>query len=1139
MSRGDKRMKKLILSSLLVLSAPLTLADDTEIYTGTAASSADPNVIFLFDTSGSMNNSAIGQDGTYSTRIEVSKDAAKTIISGLSNMNIGIMQFDYTRSGSTPINSSIYKTSAKLETVNRNYGGLVVTPVATINDESNLNNLLYALDKLEGDAYTPLVEAYDEAARYMRGEDVKYGKRYGYGTCSASDVPVGSGSSTDTTRTQVCIAYKDWWGRKIKSRDHCEAYDTVSVETRGGWEDSRECVDWDSYTDNYGSCTEYGYYVTTTTTTTDDDDSVSVYSCSSSSTEGYFYVSNSAAIDTSTGKYISPIQDSCQANHIIVFTDGEANQEGESDDRIHTLLDEIDSSKWSGYTGVTDDCNTTWGSDYSCMEELAYYLYQSDNIDDSDLTTDHDPTAEGEQRIITHTVGGFLSSTSSAQKVLNRTASYGGGIAATASDYDSLVEALQTVFNEIASSSGSFTAPSVAVNALNRLENSDELYYTIFEPATVIGWNGNLKRYKLGSDGEIYDANDVLAVDTTTGFFSDNARSFWTLDAAAPDGDEVTAGGASSRLSLGRNIYTHLSTESDNSALNTTLITEQTSGGYAATDGVTQSLFGATQDSDEFLNMLMWASGIDVDVSDTTPRYQIEDPLHSQPIIIHYGVMADGETLDSTVYFGTNSGYLHAIDSNKDNPQERFAFIPEALLPNIYDYYVNNNEYGKSYGMDGPISYYLDEADNTGEIKSVVDDNDHAYLYAGMRRGGRNYYALDISDRDNPVFMWQITGGSGDFTELGQTWSEMTPIDIDPSVFGITSDEETIKALVFGGGYDADEDDNNTTSSTRISHDVGNAIYIVDAQTGDLIWKASPAGTADLTVSDMTNSFVGDITPVDNDGDGDIDILYAADMGGRIWRFDINHFSGSNYRATIIADLNTGTTTGNTRFYTSVDVSYAEGSEGDRYQIAIGSGYRAHPLNEDVTDHFYVINDFMVNESTTALEDLLNNYSTLSRSDLVDYADYNKSSTTVEQKKVGVYFELPTAYEKVLSNSLTADNIVYFTSYIPPDSTATSSNCTPATGNGRLYTLAIGNAASSGTSTSDNSGGTEDGVTVTGTDLTQSGIPAEPVLVYPPDDENKPDDDDDECVSKAILVGSESISLNSCATMNKSFWHEL
>ncbi len=1133
MSRGDKRMNKLILSSLLVLSAPLTLADDTEIYTGTAASSADPNVIFLFDTSGSMNNSAIGQDGTYSTRIEVSKDAAKTIISGLSNMNIGIMQFDYTQSGNTPIRSSIYKTSAKDETVNRNYGGLVVTPVATINDESNLNNLLYALDKLEGDAYTPLVEAYDEAARYMRGEDVKYGKRYGKGTCTATEKTVHDSSYTSSE--QVCIRYSTkWWGGKTVSDSYCEAKGTVTLESYwGGSYESEECIEWDDYVEDNYYCQDYGWY--TTTTSVGEDYTVSEYSCSSSPAEGYFYVSNSAAIDTSTGKYISPIQDSCQANHIIVFTDGEANQEGESDDRIHTLLDEIDSSKWSGYNGITSNCNTTRGSDYSCMEELAYYLYQSDNMDDSDLATDHDPTTEGEQRIITHTVGGFLSSTSSAQKVLNRTASYGGGIAATASDYDSLVEALQTVFNEIASSSGSFTAPSVAVNALNRLENSDELYYTIFEPATVIGWKGNLKRYKLGSDGQIYDANGVLAVDNTTGFFADNARSFWTLDAAAPDGDEVTAGGASSRLTLNRNIYTHLSTESDNTALDTTLITQQGNGSYTATDGMTQSLFGTSLDSDVFLNMLKWASGIDVDVNDSTPRYQIEDPLHSQPIIIHYGVMADGETLDSTVYFGTNSGYLHAIDSNKDNPQERFAFIPEALLPNIYDYYINSNEYGKSYGMDGPLSYYLDEADNTGEIKSVVDDNDHAYLYAGMRRGGRNYYALDVSDRDNPEFMWQITGGNGDFTELGQSWSEMTPINIDPSIFGITSNEDTIKALVFGGGYDADEDDNNTNSSTRISHDVGNAIYIVNAQTGDLIWKASTDSDADLTLSGMTSSFVSDLTPIDNDGDGNIDIIYAADLGGRIWRFDFNSFSSGNYKATIIADLNTGTTTGNTRFYTSVDVSYSEGSVGGgRYQLAIGSGYRAHPLNEDVTDNLYVINDYMVSESATVLEEQLDDYSTLSRSDLVNYADYEKESVTAEQKKVGVYYELPNSYEKILSNSLTADNVAYFTSYVPPSSTATSSNCTPATGNGYLYEVIIGYTASTDSEVdkTQEGGGTEDGVLINPKPLQQSGIPSEPVLVYPPGN-------DEECVPKTILVGSESISLNSCATMSKSYWHEL
>ncbi|WP_430461839.1 PilC/PilY family type IV pilus protein [Thalassolituus sp. LLYu03] len=1140
-------LRPLILAPLMALLPALpallatgfACADDTEIYTGSTNTAGDPNVIFLFDTSGSMGEEATGADGETSTRIEVSKDAAKTIISGLSNINIGIMQFDYTKTKVAPVEGQlIYRSESDQSSLDREYGGLVLVPVASINDEEQVDDVVTAISGLVAKANTPLLESYDEAARYMRGEDVKYGKRWGYVTCENKETAVES--ETTTTRTQVCLNYSSTsssgpgggpgggpGSSYSSSAPTCSEYGSAYVQQgNGAWVlKSNQCIAWTNVTSSY-SCSSYGYVETTTTINS--DETTTTFTCSATTTAQDFYVSRPGSYDASTGKYISPITDSCQTNHIIVFTDGSSTKDNESDDRVHSLLSELDANDWSSLTGMSSSCTTGSSSSESCLEEMAYYLYHTDNMDDSELTSD-DSTAESQQKIITHTVGGFLDDNSNSQKILNRMASYGGGVAVTASDYDSLVEALQQVFTEISSSSGTFTAPAVAVNALNRLEHSDELYYTIFEPSSTIGWAGNLKRYRLGSDGQVYDMNGNNAVDSSTGYFSDNARSYWTLDAAAPDGDSVGTGGAASRLTASRTIYTHLSTSAG--TLSTTLITKSGST-YAANTGITQSLFGSSLDSDDFLSMLEWASGLDVnsDTSDT-PRYEIEDPLHSRPVIIHYGVLDDGESLDSTIYFGTNSGYLHAIDSNVDNPQERFAFIPQDLLPNIYSYYQNANTLGKVYGLDGPVSYYTVDNANSGtaDVQSIVDSNDEAYLFFGMRRGGRNYYALDVSDRDKPKFMWEIQGGSGDFAELGQTWSKMMPITVNPKALGL-SGTTNIKALVFGGGYDEDEDETYGASGERITHDQGNAVFIVDAQSGELLWKASNSSSADLKVTGMTSGIVSDITPVDNDGDGDIDILYAADLGGRLWRFDL--FSDGTQKATELADLNLGTTAGNVRFYTSPDVSYSTSSaKVGRYQIAIGSGFRAHPLDGYVTDNFYVVNDFMVSEDEDTLKDLLPDYETLARSDLADYSSYSTAST--EKKTNGVYLTLYDDEEKVLSDSITASNTVYFTSYIPENTSSSATSCTANAGTGRLYSLTLDSA-------------TEDGVTLTTTELTQSGIPASPVLVFPPSDSSDSDSDttasDDEAActsSKAILVGSESIALDGCVKLQKTYWRIL
>lgn len=1077
-------MKPYIILTVTLASASV-VADDVEIYTGSKSTVGDPNVIFLFDTSGSMGTKdTYGQDGTLTTRINASRQAAISIVSGLSDVNLSIMEFDDTRNTSS---NKVTRPNNITSGTNRDFGGFVTTPMLSINDTDNKNRVLSAINELPADSYTPLLESYDEAARYMRGESVFYGKRYGSDggidpTCTTETVEKTVPGHYETKWTQVCVR-ENRWG--------CSKW---------GWQESSVWVP------------EYTYQDTQTT-------------CTGGTDYGYYYISDPESFDATTGDYISPITDSCQANHIIVFTDGESNNDNESDTRVRSLLAQLDSAEWAGKTGMSSNC-TTSGSD-SCLEEMAYYLYNSDNREDSKLTSDDDPNNEGVQKIITHTVGGFLSDTSTAQLRLNRMANYGGGISATASDYKSLVEALGTVFREISSSSGSFSAPAVAVNALNRLENSDELYYTVFGPSTSIGWDGNLKRYRLGSDGEIYDAIGAAAVDPTTGFFANNAVSYWTKSADAPDGDEVAKGGASSRLTVSRNVMTHLG--SSNQYITSRLLNTDLS----IPGNITQSLFGTSLDSSEYLSMLKWASGLDVTAgNDTTARREIEDPLHSKPVIIHYGVFSDGKTLDSTVYFGTNSGYLHAIDSNVDNPQERFAYIPKELLPNIYQYYENGNIVGKEYGLDGPISSYIID-NGTTDTKYVIDSDDKAYLYIGMRRGGNHYYALDVSDRDKPKFVWQIDGGSGDFAELGQTWSEMTPINIDPKSIGISSSEKTIKALVFGGGYDENEDGTNGSSSTRITHSVGNAIFIVDALTGKLLWKASPNSGADLRLPQMTSGIVSDITPVDNDGDNDIDILYAADLGGRIWRIDL-HADGTQ-SGIVLADLNNGTTKGNTRFFTAPDVSYITDSDNvGRYVVAIGSGYRAHPLNEETTDNLYVVYDYIVSENVDEIKTAVNAYTTLNKTDLANYSSY--ATETDQHIANGLYYTLPDKGEKILSDSITVNSTVYFTSYRPEDTSSSTLSCSGNAGDTRLYKVAL-NIGKKKTDT------TED-VVVSYTDMKQSGIPASPVLVFPPSDDGTsgtpPLPGEDACQSKkAILVGSESISMDACVSLNKNYWHEL
>ena len=1103
-----------VLTSIL-LALTQVYADDVEIYTGNTTGVGDPNVVLIFDTSGSMGErDAADENGNLSTRLKVSKDAAISIIGSLKDVNIGLVRFDYTGSERDPFSDRyVYTDSSRTSTTWYDHGGFIQVPVGSINDANHKNTLIHAIQNLPANANTPLLETYDETARYFRGEAVKYGKKHAAISCSPEDKVVQVDGYWETERVCVekemarqCVKWR-WWG----CSEWGELYETgrcLREEIR-----NTNYVDAYEYTETTMNCSKSNYYQD-------------------------FYLSHPSTYDAS-GNYISPIGDTCQSNHIIVFTDGASTRDTDSDFRVRNLLRNYNGDKSATY--ISESC-TTSGSD-SCLEEMALILKNTDTIDDSKIPLDDNPSDDGEQTIFTYTIGGFFDDTNAANKRLQNMAEAGGGIYKKVDKdqgYKGVQDALINTFDEIQTKSSNFSSPSVAVNALNRLENSEELYYTVFSPNNSIGWEGNLKRYRLGSNGKIYDATDTRAVNSSTGFFDKNSTSFWTLSEDAPDGDVVNKGGAARRLTLNRKVITHLG--GNNTAITDRLLNTDNSLNTA----MTPELFGVSGSSDESFSALVhWGAGQKATSSGFLPRRAIEDPLHSKPAVIHYGIESDGKTLDSTIYFGTNSGYLHAIDSDINDPQERFAFIPKELLPNISKYKNNPNTLGKVYGLDGPIStLFIESGEN--DLATVIDSDDKAYLYIGMRRGGKNYYALDVSDRDNPKYLWKISGGSGDFLELGETWSEMTPINIDPKTIGISNGEKTIKVLVFGGGYDNKEDNTNSPTSSRIDHDKGNAIFIVDAITGKLLWKASPNPGANLRLSNMKNAIVGNITPVDNDGDGNIDILYAADTGGRIWRIDL-HSDGSQ-TGLLLADLNDGSAKGNVRFFNSPDVSYITDAGNDgSYLIGIGSGYRAHPLNTVSDDHYYVIYDYLIQEDISELKSAIAAYSFMAKNDLADFANYSSESEI--HKENGFFFKLPGKGEKALSNSLTTDYKIYFTTYRPSSSTSTSLSCSGSSGHARAYTIDLKFARPGYNNDGDGSGGShphsdKDSIDINYRDLQQSTIPSSPVLVFPPAKEpekrDKEEDDINSCPSpKTILVGGESIKTDDCPSLDKHYWHEV
>ena len=430
------------------------------------------------------------------------------------------------------------------------------------------------------------------------------------------------------------------------------------------------------------------------------------------------------------------------------------------------------------------------------------------------------------------------------------------------------------------------------------------------------------------------------------------------------------------------------------------------------------------------------------------------DPLHAEPALVQYGkTTVAGTTVDDlAAYVATNDGYLHAFDINTG--AELFSFVPQELLDSL-SIVMDNTGGEKLYGLDGSVVAWINDNDKDGMVEP--GDGDHVYLYFGMRRGGSNIYALDVTYRSSPKLLWVIKGGNGGYAELGETWST---INVEKVKDGAV--EKTV--LVFGGGYDDAQD----TVTVRTADSVGRAVFIADATSGKRLWTGSATG--DTQVNDMQYSIPARVKPLDISGDGYMDRIYAADMGGQIFRFDIDNTNGAalsgSIKGGLVADLAGTAAEDARRFYYPPDVALVDDPSGKYHGMVISSGFRANPLNKVIHDRIYMLKDYNTGLVTNPAD-----YQTLKETDLHDATDNlaggdgaNDAARKAELSKIaakdGWYINLDNETtgawegEKGLAEPLIIEGNAIVTTYVP-DFTTSVNSCTPAAGNGKVFFLDI------------------------------------------------------------------------------------
>ncbi len=258
------------------------------------------------------------------------------------------------------------------------------------------------------------------------------------------------------------------------------------------------------------------------------------------------------------------------------------------------------------------------------------------------------------------------------------------------------------------------------------------------------------------------------------------------------------------------------------------------------------------------------------------------------------------------VYVGANDGMLHGFnacntvtgisactDANSHG-KETVAYVPSFVYPNLND--LTNPNYSHKF--------YVDATPTAGD--AYFGSAWHTMLVSGVGAGGQGYFGLDVTDPegagDSSLKFAETNAANIARWEFGDRddAATSTKVEGDPDM-GYSIGQATIAkmhngawAAIFGNGY-------NSTVSDGSASATGNAVlFIVDVATGDLIAKIeTPAGMA--TSADF-NTPNGLATPavIDADGDGVADYVFAGDLQGNLWKFDVTAANanswGSSYK---------------------------------------------------------------------------------------------------------------------------------------------------------------------------------------------------------------------------------------------------
>lgn len=387
-----------------------------------------------------------------------------------------------------------------------------------------------------------------------------------------------------------------------------------------------------------------------------------------------------------------------------------------------------------------------------------------------------------------------------------------------------------------------------------------------------------------------------------------------------------------------------------------------------------------------------------------------------------------------TVYVGSNDGMLHAF--NADTLEERWAFVPTMVIPNLWKLADSNYSAKHSNYVNGDIII----SDICTANCTLPSATWKTILVAGLNGGGRGYYALDITNPNAPVLLWEFDARS---TTLSTTLKGDANLGYsygNPIVTKRNIDGKWV--VLFTSGYNNIPDNSafyslSTTSfkpNNPAIYTTGNGggyLYVVDAASGDKLAIIPTLNSSSVNVGNATTpSGLAKIRAYADDAEKNnvTTNVYGGDLLGNIWRFNIDTNQAFN-----LAQLQAGVAQ-------PITTQPELGLVNNKRVIIVGTGKYLEVADLTNTDQqtLYAIKD------DNAIATLVNPRATLVAQTIVpDGADTRKSgpanTASPFQGNRGWYVDFPDARER----QNVASSLVLGTLLVPT-TVPESSACQPA-----------------------------------------------------------------------------------------------